>query len=61
MLPLSQMGSVATSFAGPLHLAAVMGVLIGRFASSLDRQSQDRWLQLAPRQRSNQSWPMGLL
>ena len=55
------MVSVSTSFAGPLNLAAVMGVLIGRFASSLDRQSQDRWLQLAPRQRSNQSLPMGSL
>ena len=42
MLPLSRMVSVATSVAGPLYLAAVMGVLIGRFASSLDRQSQER-------------------
>ena len=42
MLPLSRMVSVATSVAGPLYLAAVMGVLIGRFASSLDRQSRDR-------------------
>nr|WP_255616044.1 potassium channel family protein [Synechococcus sp. MU1642] len=42
MLPLSRMVSVATSVAGPLYLAAVMGVLIGRFASSLDRQSQGR-------------------
>ena len=40
MLPLSRMVSVATSVAGPLYLAAVMGVLIGRFASSLDRQSR---------------------
>ena len=39
MLPLARMVSVATSIAGPLYLAAVMGVLIGRFASSLDRQS----------------------
>ncbi|WP_392347005.1 ion channel [Parasynechococcus sp.] len=42
MLPLAQMVSVATSVAGPLYLAAVMGVLIGRYASSLDRQSQER-------------------
>ncbi len=42
MLPLSRMVSVATSVAGPLYLAAVMWVLIGRFASSLDRQSQGR-------------------
>ena len=37
MLPLSRMVSVATSIAGPLYLAAVMGVLIGRFASNLER------------------------
>ena len=37
MLPLSRMVSVATSVAGPLYLAAVMGVLIGRFANSVDR------------------------
>ena len=42
MLPLSRMVSVATSAAGPLYLAAVMGVLIGRFASSLDPQSGER-------------------
>ena len=42
MLPLSRMVSVATSVSGPLYLAAVMGVLIGRFASSLDRQSRER-------------------
>ena len=36
MLPLSRMVSVATSIAGPLYLAAVMGVLIGRFASNLE-------------------------
>ena len=42
MLPLSRMVSVATSVAGPLYLAAVMGVLIGRFASNLDRQSRER-------------------
>ena len=35
MLPLSRMVSVATSIAGPLYLAAVMGVLIGRCASNL--------------------------
>tara|TARA_Y100000746_G_scaffold170560_1_gene147879 strand:- start:3872 stop:4087 length:216 start_codon:yes stop_codon:yes gene_type:complete len=37
MLPLSRMVSVATSIAGPLYLAAVMGVLIGRFANNLER------------------------
>ena len=42
MLPLARMVSVATSVAGPLYLAAVMGVLIGRYASSLDRQSKDQ-------------------
>ena len=42
MLPLSRMVSVAPRVAGPLYLAAVMGVLIGRFASSLDRQSRER-------------------
>ena len=42
MRPLSRMVSVATSVAGPLYLAAVMGVLISRFASSLDRQSRER-------------------
>jgi hypothetical protein len=31
---------VVTSIAGPLYLAAVMGVLIGRFASSLDRDAR---------------------
>ena len=41
MLPLSRMVSVITSITGPLYLAAVMGVLIGRFASSLDRQAED--------------------
>ncbi len=42
MLPLSRMVSVITSITGPLYLAAVMGVLIGRFASSLDRQAEDQ-------------------
>ena len=42
MLPLSRMVSVATSVAGPLYFAAVIWVLIGRFGSSLDRQSQER-------------------
>ena len=37
MLPLSRMVSVVTSIAGPLYLAAVMGVLIGRFANNLER------------------------
>jgi voltage-gated potassium channel len=40
MLPLSRIVSVITSIAGPLYLAAVMGVLIGRFASSLDRDAR---------------------
>lgn len=40
MLPLSRMVSVVTIIAGPLYLAAVMGVLIGRFASSLDRDTR---------------------
>ena len=42
MLPLSRMVSVATSVAGPLYLAAVMGVLIGRYASSLEREAKDQ-------------------
>ena len=42
MLPLSRIVSVITSITGPLYLAAVMGVLIGRFASSLDRQAEDQ-------------------
>ena len=42
MLPLSRMVSVVTSITGPLYLAAVMGVLIGRFASSLDRKAKDQ-------------------
>ena len=42
MLPPSRMVSVATSVAGLPYLAAVMGVQIGRSASSLDRQSQER-------------------
>ena len=33
-LPLARMLSVVTSIAGPLYLAVVMGVLIGRFAGS---------------------------
>jgi hypothetical protein len=41
MLPLSRMVSVATSIAGPLYLAAVMGVLIGRFASNIEHQNKD--------------------
>ena len=61
MLPLSRMVSVATSVAGPLYLAAVMGGLIGRFASSLDRQSRERRAQLPLRQPSNQSLPKGSL
>ena len=41
MLPLARMVSVTTSIAGPLYLAAVMGVLIGRFASNLEQRSRD--------------------
>ena len=41
MLPVSRMVSVATRVAGPLYLAALMGVLIGRFAISLDWQSRE--------------------
>jgi ABC-type enterochelin transport system permease subunit len=37
MLPLTIMVSVSTSIAGPLYLASVMGVLIGRFANNLER------------------------
>ena len=33
ILPLARMVSIGTSVAGPLYLAAVMGVLIGRFAA----------------------------
>ena len=36
-LPLFRIVSVATIIAGPLYLAAVMGVLIGRFANNLER------------------------
>ena len=35
------MVSVATSVAGPLYLAAVMGALIGRYTNSLEKQSTD--------------------
>ena len=34
-LPLSRMLSVATSIIGPLYLAAVMGILIGRYSNNL--------------------------
>ena len=34
VLPLARMLSVATSIAGPLYLAVVMGILIGRFVST---------------------------
>ena len=52
MLPLSRMVSVATSVAGPLYLAAVMGVLIGRFAGNLIGKPGCAG-QLPLRQRSN--------
>ena len=38
MEPFARMLSVLVSIAGPLYLAVVMGVLIGRYASSLDRR-----------------------
>ena len=34
MLPLSRMISLVTSIVGPLYLAVVMGILIGRFVST---------------------------
>lgn len=37
-LPLARMLSVVTSVAGPLYLATVMGVLIGRYTSEMNRQ-----------------------
>ena len=40
MMPLSRMVGKITSITGPLYLAAVMGVLTGRYASSLDRQAE---------------------
>lgn len=40
MLPLARMVSIGTSVAGPLYLAAVMGVLIGRYASRLDNNNR---------------------
>ncbi|MCB4393706.1 two pore domain potassium channel family protein [Synechococcus sp. HB1133] len=45
VLPLARMVSVATSVAGPLYLAAVMGVLIGRYASSLEHKLEDKAVQ----------------
>ena len=38
ILPLARMVSIGTSVAGPLYLAAVMGVLIGRYVSSVERR-----------------------
>ena len=35
VLPLARMLSIATSIIGPLYLAVVMGVLIGRFSTDL--------------------------
>ena len=40
MEPFARMLSVLVSIAGPLYLAVVMGVLIGRYASSLDRRER---------------------
>ena len=50
MLPLSPMVSVATSVAGPVYLAAVMGVLSSRFASSLEYRLEDKAGQGKPSQ-----------
>ena len=38
ILPLARMVSIGTSVAGPLYLAAVMGVLIGRYVSSIEHR-----------------------
>ena len=38
ILPLARMVSIGTSVAGPLYLAAVMGVLIGRYVSSYEKR-----------------------
>ncbi len=40
LLTLSRVISVVTSITGPRYLAAVMGVLIGRFASRLEHQNE---------------------
>ena len=42
MLPMARTISVATSIVGPLYLAIVLGILIGRFVSSSRDQSSSR-------------------
>ena len=39
-LPLSRMLSITTSIIGPLYLAAVMGILIGRYSSNLKKGAE---------------------
>lgn len=39
-LPLSRMLSITTSIIGPLYLAAVMGILIGRYSSNLKESAE---------------------
>ena len=39
-LPLSRMLSVATSVIGPLYIAAVMGILIGRYSNCLREEGK---------------------
>ena len=41
MLPMARMLSVSTGIAGPIYLAVVMGVLIGRYAATVERQEDD--------------------
>ena len=41
MLPLARMLSVSTGIAGPIYLAVVMGVLIGRYAATVEREERD--------------------
>ena len=48
-LPLARILAVSTGIAGPLYLAVVMGVLIGRYAG--DREIEDRLEQHDPNRR----------
>ena len=41
MLPLARMLSVSAGIAGPIYLAVVMGVLIGRYAATVEREDPD--------------------
>ena len=41
MLPRARVLSVSTGIAGPIYLAVVMGVLIGRYAATVERQERD--------------------